>query len=135
MRPWSRKCLSVVLKYTKTSTGSVKTKKLCVSWKMLKIEFKFLRLAKSIVFKCLPLISDVLSMNKRKYGPEKPLYLDTFHEVSEPTKRLAAQSTEYALCNRQGKQAFVKENENEKTKQKKKKKKKSKYVKSLRYMD
>ena len=32
-------------------------------------------------------------------------------DVSEPTKRLAAQSTAYALRNRQGKQAFVKENE------------------------
>ena len=31
--------------------------------------------------------------------------------VSEPTKWLAAQSTVYALSNRHGKQAFVKENE------------------------
>ena len=31
--------------------------------------------------------------------------------VSESTKRLAAQSTAYALRNRQGKQAIVKENE------------------------
>ena len=31
--------------------------------------------------------------------------------VSEPTKRLAAQSTAYALRNRQIKQAIVKENE------------------------
>ena len=32
--------------------------------------------------------------------------------VSEPTNRLAAQSTAYVLRNRQGKQAFVKENVN-----------------------
>ena len=32
-------------------------------------------------------------------------------DVSEPTNRLAAQSTAYALRNRQGKLAFVKENE------------------------
>ena len=31
--------------------------------------------------------------------------------VSGPTKRLAAQRTVYVLRNRQGKQAFVKENE------------------------
>ena len=31
--------------------------------------------------------------------------------VSEPTKRLAAPSKAYALRNRQGKQAFAKENE------------------------
>ena len=31
--------------------------------------------------------------------------------VSEPAKWLAAYSTEYALCNRQGRHAFVKENE------------------------
>ena len=45
--------------------------------------------------------------------------------VSEPTKRLAAQSTAYTLCNRRDKQTFVKES----------KKKKSKSVKSLRYKD
>ena len=33
-------------------------------------------------------------------------------DVSDPTKRLAAQSTVTALPNRQGNQAFVKENEN-----------------------
>ena len=44
--------------------------------------------------------------------------------VSEPTKRLAAQSTAYTLRNRQDKQTFVKEN-----------KKKSKSVKSLRCKD
>ena len=33
-----------------------------------------------------------------------------FKGVSEPTKRLAAQGTAYALCNQQSKQAFVKEN-------------------------
>ena len=32
-------------------------------------------------------------------------------DVSEPPKRLVAQSTVYALRNRQGKQAFVNENE------------------------
>ena len=31
--------------------------------------------------------------------------------VSEPTKRLAAQSKAYTLCNWKGKQAFVKEND------------------------
>ena len=31
--------------------------------------------------------------------------------VSKPTKRLAAQSAAYALCNLQGKHAFVKEND------------------------
>ena len=31
--------------------------------------------------------------------------------VSEPTKRLAAQSKAYAMRNRRGKQAFAKENE------------------------
>ena len=46
--------------------------------------------------------------------------------VSEPTKRLAAQSTAYTLSNRQGEQAFAKESE---------KKKKMKTRKSLRYMD
>ena len=45
--------------------------------------------------------------------------------VSEPTKRLAAQSTAYVLCNQKGKQEFVKGNEI----------KKSKSVKSLRYTD
>ena len=45
--------------------------------------------------------------------------------VSDPTNRLAAQSTAYPLRDRQGKQAFVKENE----------KKKSKSVKYLIYMD
>ena len=44
--------------------------------------------------------------------------------VSEPTKRLAAQSTADALRNRKRKQAYVKENE-------KKSVKKSKSVKSL----
>ena len=44
-----------------------------------------------------------------------------FLGVSEPTKRLAAQSKAYALRNRQGKQAFDKENEKKKnTKMKKK---------------
>ena len=46
--------------------------------------------------------------------------------LSDPTKRLAAQSTAYALRNRQVKQAFVKENEKEKEK------KISKSAKSLR---
>ena len=34
--------------------------------------------------------------------------------VSEPIKRLAAQSTAYTLCNHQGKQVFVKENKKQK---------------------
>ena len=33
--------------------GSVKTKKSCVSWKMFEMEFKFLKLVKNIVFRCL----------------------------------------------------------------------------------
>ena len=53
-------------------------------------------------------------------------------DISESTKRLAAQSTAYALRNWQDKQAFVKENENIKIKNEKKK---SKSVKSLRYID
>ena len=59
-------------------TESVKTEKPCVSWKMFGIKFKFSR--------------------------SKALCLG----VSEPTKRLPAQSTAYVLPNRQGKQAFVK---------------------------
>ena len=62
--------------------------------------------------------------------------------VSEPTERLAAQSTAFALRNRKGKQEFAKENENKKTKQKtenrkkkKNEKKKSESVKPLRYMN
>ena len=50
--------------------------------------------------------------------------------VSKPTKRFAAQITGYAFLNRQGKQAFVKENETNICV-----KKKSKPVKSLKYMD
>ena len=38
--------------------------------------------------------------------------------VFKPTKRMTAQSTAYALRNRQGKQAFVKENEKKKEKRK-----------------
>ena len=34
--------------------------------------------------------------------------------VSEPTKRLAAQSTAYTLCNRQDNQTFVKESKKKK---------------------
>ena len=51
--------------------------------------------------------------------------------VSKARKQLVAQSTSYALRNRQGKQEFVKEKKN-KTKNEKKK---SKSVKSLSYMD
>ena len=50
--------------------------------------------------------------------------------VSEPIKQLVAQSTTYPLRNRQGKQAFVKEN-----KKKNEKEKKPKSVKSMRYMN
>ena len=67
-------------------TESVKTKKSCVSWKMFEIEFKF---------------------SKFSSARSKALCLGVF----EPTKRLAAQSTAYVLRNRQGKQAFLKENE------------------------
>ena len=38
--------------------------------------------------------------------------------VFKPTKRMTAQSTAYALRNRQGKQAFVKENEKKRKKEK-----------------
>ena len=65
---------------------SVRTKKLCVSWKMFEIEFKF--------SKFLSIMSKALRLG-----------------ISEPAKRLAAQSTVYTLRNRQCKQAFVKENE------------------------
>ena len=54
-----------------TNSGSVKTKKSCVSWEMFKIEFKFSKLIKSSVF-----------------------------QISEPTKRFAAQSTAYVLQKR-----------------------------------
>ena len=50
---------------------------------MFEMEFKFSKLVKSVVFRCL-----------------------------RANKRLAAPSTAYALLKRQGKQAFVKENEN-----------------------
>ena len=72
-------CRWFLLKQIQIITGSVKTKKSCVSWKMFKMEFKFSELFKII--------------------------------VSEPTKRLAAQSTAYALRKWQCKQTFVKENE------------------------
>ena len=65
---------------------------------MFKMEFTFSKLVKIIVFRCLP-------ANKISYS--KSFCLD----VSEPTKRLAAQSTAYALRNWQGKLAFVKQNE------------------------
>ena len=55
-------------------TESVKTKKSCVSWKIFEIEFKFLK------------FSSIRS---------KALCLD----ISEPIKRLAAQSTACALRN------------------------------------
>ena len=67
-------------------TESVKTKKSFVSWKIFEMEFKFSRFS---------LITS------------KALCLG----VSEPTKQLAAQRTAYVLCNRQGKQALLKENE------------------------
>ena len=76
----------LLLKYIQINTESVKTKKLCVSWKIFEIEFKSSKFP-SITPKALCL------------------------GASEPTKRLAAQSTAYVLRNRQGKQAFVKENE------------------------
>ena len=66
----------------KIITGSVKTKKSLVSWKMLEMEFKFSKLVKSIVFRCL-----------------------------RANKTLVTQSITYALRNRQRKHAFVKENE------------------------
>ena len=69
------------------SSGSVKTKKSCVSCKIFEMEFKFSKLVKM----CLG--------------------------VSEPTKQLAAQSTAYALGNRQGKQAFIKKKKKIKKKQ------------------
>ena len=83
--PWSRKCLLMVLKYIQIITGSVKTKKSCFSWKMFEINLNFQNWSKAL---CLG--------------------------VSEPTKRLAAQSTAYTLCNRQDKQTFVKESKKKK---------------------
>ena len=51
--PWSRKCLSEFFKQIQIITGSVKTKKSCVSWKMFKMEFKFSKLVEIIVLSCL----------------------------------------------------------------------------------
>ena len=75
-------------------TGSLKTKKSCVSWKMFEMEFKFQNWSEAL---CLV--------------------------VSEPTKRLAVQSAAYAVRNRQGKQAFVKKHEKKKLKKLKNEKK------------
>ena len=60
---------------------------------MFEMEFIFSKLVKSIVFRCL-----------------------------WTNKTVAAQSTAYALSNRQGKQVFVKENEKKKKERKKWKK-------------
>ena len=49
----SRKYLSMVLKQIQIINGSVKTKKSCVSWKLFEMEFKFSKLVKIIVFRCL----------------------------------------------------------------------------------
>ena len=43
----------VVLKQIQIITGSIKTKKLCVSWKIFKMEFEISTLVKSIVLRCL----------------------------------------------------------------------------------
>ena len=64
--PWSRKCLSVVLKYMQVISGFVNTKKSCVSWKMFEMEFKFSKLVKSIVFRCLYKVKRHLSKNMKK---------------------------------------------------------------------
>ena len=64
--PLVTKMSAGVLKYIQISTGSVKTNKLYVSWKMLEIEFEFLRLVKSFVFNYLPL---------RENCPETELFL------------------------------------------------------------
>ena len=53
MFPWSRKCLSVVLKQIQIINGSVKAKKSCASRNFFDMEFKFSKLFKSIVFRCL----------------------------------------------------------------------------------
>ena len=45
--------LSVVLKEMQIITGSVKTKKSYVSWKMFKMELKFSKLVKIVVFRCV----------------------------------------------------------------------------------
>ena len=66
---------------------------------MFEMGFKFSKLVKSIVFRCL-----------------------------QTTKRLAAQVTAYALRNWQGKQAFVKKNEKTRKKIGKKKSKSVKYL-------
>ena len=61
----------------KIITESVKTKKLCVSDKIFEMEFKFLKFSL--------IRSKALSVG-----------------ISKQTKQLAAQSTAYALRNRQG---------------------------------
>ena len=52
--PWSRKCLSWVFKQIQTITGCPsKLRNRVFSWKMCKMSFKFSKLIKSIVFRCL----------------------------------------------------------------------------------
>ena len=53
--------MSVGDSYTDTQiiTGSVKTKKSCVSWKTFEMEFKFSKLVKSIVFSYLRAIKSI----------------------------------------------------------------------------
>ena len=46
-------CRWFLLEQIQIITGSVKTKKSCVSWKMFEMEFKFSELFKIIVFGCL----------------------------------------------------------------------------------
>ena len=48
--PCHEKCMSVVFKWIQIISGSVKTKKSC---EMFEMEFRFLKMVKSIVIRCL----------------------------------------------------------------------------------
>ena len=90
-----------VLKYTQISTN-----KLYVSWKMLEIEFEFLRLVKSFVFNYLPL---------RENCPETELFL-----VYVQSKYTKIRTRKKLLCVTHKVNRYL----SKKTKMKKKKKKK-----------
>ena len=70
MFPWSRKCLSVVPKQIQIMTGSVKTKKSCVSWTIFEMEIKFSKLVKITVFRCLQ-ARDICKRRKLKKKKKK----------------------------------------------------------------
>ena len=116
--PWSRKCLLVILKQIEIINGPVKTKS-CVSWKMFEMESnplnakptKWPNILKQFVGN---LATNFLNVFDHFVGLVfKGLIFQNWSKVlclgvSEPRKRLAAQSTTYALRNRSGKRHLSK---------------------------